>query len=198
MHTARRPIRCATGAALKFFDWAYRNGAKMAEELDYVPLPDDGRQADRATWTGSTSRQTVPRSGRPLAQPTPAAVSTTPGICGRRWRGAASARDVSVAHMRQLATIRRPRQRAACGCSGERAAVPRRHVGRGAVGADRCSAVSRSRSLQGAWPALAHFKLRVPHAAKCWNPVTDAVRRARGRVRHLVTSIDRACSSRCR
>jgi phosphate transport system substrate-binding protein len=24
---------------LKFFDWAFRNGQKMAEELDYVPLP---------------------------------------------------------------------------------------------------------------------------------------------------------------
>jgi phosphate transport system substrate-binding protein len=25
--------------ALKFFDWAFRNGAKMSEELDYVHLP---------------------------------------------------------------------------------------------------------------------------------------------------------------
>ena len=24
---------------LKFFDWAFKNGQKMAEELDYVPLP---------------------------------------------------------------------------------------------------------------------------------------------------------------
>ena len=24
---------------LKFFDWAIKNGQKMAEELDYVPLP---------------------------------------------------------------------------------------------------------------------------------------------------------------
>jgi len=24
---------------LKFFDWAYHNGAKMAEELDYIPMP---------------------------------------------------------------------------------------------------------------------------------------------------------------
>jgi len=29
-----------TAAALKFFDWAYKNGAKMATDLDYVPLPD--------------------------------------------------------------------------------------------------------------------------------------------------------------
>ena len=31
----------ATGEALKFFAWAYKNGDKMAEELDYVPMPDN-------------------------------------------------------------------------------------------------------------------------------------------------------------
>jgi phosphate transport system substrate-binding protein len=31
----------ATAEALKFFAWAYKNGAKMAEELDYVPMPDN-------------------------------------------------------------------------------------------------------------------------------------------------------------
>jgi len=30
----------ATGEALKFFDWAYKSGDKMAEDLDYVPMPD--------------------------------------------------------------------------------------------------------------------------------------------------------------
>jgi len=29
----------ATGQALKFFAWSYKNGGKMAEELDYVPMP---------------------------------------------------------------------------------------------------------------------------------------------------------------
>ncbi len=29
----------AAASALKFFDWAYKNGGKAAEELDYVPLP---------------------------------------------------------------------------------------------------------------------------------------------------------------
>jgi phosphate transport system substrate-binding protein len=29
----------ATGEALKFFAWAYKNGSKMAAELDYVPMP---------------------------------------------------------------------------------------------------------------------------------------------------------------
>jgi phosphate transport system substrate-binding protein len=29
-----------SAAALKFFDWAYKNGGKMAAELDYIPMPD--------------------------------------------------------------------------------------------------------------------------------------------------------------
>jgi phosphate transport system substrate-binding protein len=29
----------AAGEALKFFNWAYANGGRMAEELDYVPMP---------------------------------------------------------------------------------------------------------------------------------------------------------------
>jgi phosphate transport system substrate-binding protein len=29
----------AAGEALKFFAWAYKHGAKMAQELDYVPMP---------------------------------------------------------------------------------------------------------------------------------------------------------------
>ena len=48
--TAVPPDAAATGAALKFFDWAYKNGGKMAAELDYVPLPDALIQQVRATW----------------------------------------------------------------------------------------------------------------------------------------------------
>jgi len=40
----------ATALALKFFDWAYKNGAKMAEELDYVPMPDSVVAAVEKTW----------------------------------------------------------------------------------------------------------------------------------------------------
>ena len=36
---AKPPDAAATGEALKFFDWAYKNGGKMAADLDYVPLP---------------------------------------------------------------------------------------------------------------------------------------------------------------
>ncbi len=36
----KQPVdAAATGEALKFFDWAYHHGAKMAESLDYVPMP---------------------------------------------------------------------------------------------------------------------------------------------------------------
>jgi phosphate transport system substrate-binding protein len=40
----------ASAAALKFFDWAFRSGAKMADELDYVPLPAALISQIRATW----------------------------------------------------------------------------------------------------------------------------------------------------
>ena len=32
--------KAASSEALKFFDWAFKNGKAMAAELDYVPLPD--------------------------------------------------------------------------------------------------------------------------------------------------------------
>jgi phosphate transport system substrate-binding protein len=44
------PDPVAAGEALKFFDWAYRKGGKMASELDYVPLPDSLIRQIRATW----------------------------------------------------------------------------------------------------------------------------------------------------
>jgi phosphate transport system substrate-binding protein len=38
MHKAQ-PDALTGRAVLKFFDWAYKNGAQMATELDYVPMP---------------------------------------------------------------------------------------------------------------------------------------------------------------
>ena len=35
---------------LKFFDWAYKNGEKIAEELDYVPMPDAVVNLVRNLW----------------------------------------------------------------------------------------------------------------------------------------------------
>jgi phosphate transport system substrate-binding protein len=35
---------------LKFFDWAFKNGAKSAEELDYVPMPEPVVKEIQASW----------------------------------------------------------------------------------------------------------------------------------------------------
>src|SRR6476469_5585467 len=37
-------------AALKFFDWAYKNGDKTAEDLDYVPMPAAVKQQVARLW----------------------------------------------------------------------------------------------------------------------------------------------------
>lgn len=37
-------------AALKFFTWAYANGDKMADDLDYVPMPDNTIGAIEKAW----------------------------------------------------------------------------------------------------------------------------------------------------
>lgn len=42
--------KVATGEALKFFAWAYKNGTKMAEELDYVPMPANVVKDIETTW----------------------------------------------------------------------------------------------------------------------------------------------------
>ena len=44
--------RAASAEALKFFDWAFRNGKQMALDLDYVPLPDSlTKQIRERVWT---------------------------------------------------------------------------------------------------------------------------------------------------
>jgi phosphate transport system substrate-binding protein len=40
-----------TAAALKFFDWAFHHGGQMADELDYVPMPDKVVEMVESTWT---------------------------------------------------------------------------------------------------------------------------------------------------
>lgn len=41
----------AAAEALKFFAWAYAKGGKMAEELDYVPMPANVAAAIQKVWT---------------------------------------------------------------------------------------------------------------------------------------------------
>jgi len=57
----------AATEALKFFAWAYSKGAKMAEELDYVPMParlsvKSRRCGPKRSRTVAASRSTSPRT----------------------------------------------------------------------------------------------------------------------------------------
>jgi phosphate transport system substrate-binding protein len=53
------------GAALKYFDWAYAKGGKMAEELDYVPMPAKVVDAVRRLWAAEIKDA----RGRPVYAP---------------------------------------------------------------------------------------------------------------------------------
>ena len=46
--TQDKPAQATT--ALKFFDWAYKNGDKTAGDLDYVPMPDKVKQIIYKSW----------------------------------------------------------------------------------------------------------------------------------------------------
>ncbi len=49
---------------LKFFDWSFRHGQKMAESLDYVPMPEAVVKMVESTW-----KETIKdRSGNPVWQ----------------------------------------------------------------------------------------------------------------------------------
>jgi phosphate transport system substrate-binding protein len=52
----------AVREALKFFDWAYAKGDKMAEDLDYVPMPDKVVAAIQKVWAA----QIKDASGKPI------------------------------------------------------------------------------------------------------------------------------------
>jgi phosphate transport system substrate-binding protein len=52
----------AASEALKFFAWAYANGAKMAEELDYVPVPKGVIAEIENVW----ANEIKDTSGKPL------------------------------------------------------------------------------------------------------------------------------------
>ncbi|MBI1205608.1 MAG: phosphate ABC transporter substrate-binding protein PstS [Rhodopseudomonas sp.] len=52
----KKPVDAkATGEALKFFAWAYKNGAKMAESLDYVPMPEKVVKDVEAYWKSNVA-----------------------------------------------------------------------------------------------------------------------------------------------
>jgi phosphate transport system substrate-binding protein len=48
-------------SALEFFKWSYENGQKMAEDLDYIPMPDSVVKLVETTW-----KQITDASGKPI------------------------------------------------------------------------------------------------------------------------------------
>lgn len=56
-----KPVNASN--ALKFFDWAFTNGDKMADDLDYVPLPTAVKELVRKQW----ATQIKDTSGKPVA-----------------------------------------------------------------------------------------------------------------------------------
>ena len=61
MHkTQDKPMQATN--TLKFFDWAYSNGDKMASDLEYVPLPESVKALSRRAWA-----EIKDASGKPVA-----------------------------------------------------------------------------------------------------------------------------------
>ena len=59
----KKPADAAVSAdALKFFDWAYRKGDKLAEELHYVPMPANVVKDVEAYW----AKEVTDASGKPV------------------------------------------------------------------------------------------------------------------------------------
>jgi phosphate transport system substrate-binding protein len=52
----------AAAEVLKFFNWAYSKGGKMAEELDYVPMPGNVVNAVKKLWVSEIKDA----SGKPI------------------------------------------------------------------------------------------------------------------------------------
>jgi phosphate transport system substrate-binding protein len=62
MHKVQdKPAEAA--AALKFFDWAYKNGDKTADDLDYVPMPASVKQQIEKLW----ATEIKDTAGKPVA-----------------------------------------------------------------------------------------------------------------------------------
>ena len=61
MHKAQdKPVQATN--SLKFFDWAYATGDKMASDLEYVPLPESVKALSRKAWGDIKDA-----SGKPVA-----------------------------------------------------------------------------------------------------------------------------------
>lgn len=62
MHKLQDKPAAAAGS-LKFFDWAYLNGDKAADDLDYVPMPGSVKELVRKLWAAELKDA----AGKPIA-----------------------------------------------------------------------------------------------------------------------------------
>lgn len=62
MHKVQDKPAAAAGS-LKFFDWAYLNGDKAADDLDYVPMPGSVKELVRKLWAAELKDA----AGKPIA-----------------------------------------------------------------------------------------------------------------------------------
>ena len=78
--------KAASQEAIKFFKWAFEKGDKMAEELDYIPMPDARGQADRKDLVGRDQELSWTLTSRPVI---PGAsdneLTRNPNSPSRRW-----------------------------------------------------------------------------------------------------------------
>ena len=58
--------KAAAVTALKFFAWSFEKGDKMAEELDYVPMPEKVVTDIQKSWAAEIRDE----AGKPLFTPT--------------------------------------------------------------------------------------------------------------------------------
>ena len=62
MHKVQdKPAQAAS--SLKFFEWAYKNGDKTADDLDYVPMPASVKVAIEKSWADNLKDG----AGKPIA-----------------------------------------------------------------------------------------------------------------------------------
>lgn len=61
IHKEPKDVAAAT-EALKFFAWAYKGGAKMAEDLDYIPMPTEVVGQVQSVW----AKEIKDSEGKPL------------------------------------------------------------------------------------------------------------------------------------
>ena len=77
--------KAASQEAIKFFKWSFEKGGKMAEELDYIPMPDAGGQADRKDLVGRYQELMLSCPGRGAAFFTPHRRAGTVPSAGVRY-----------------------------------------------------------------------------------------------------------------